>query len=165
MAKVTLLDTPFNPEAAQLRFRSGRPDCGAVVSFLGQMRDLNDGESVQSMFLEHYPGMTEKALAEIIATAEQRWPVAAIEVIHRVGTLQPEEPIVLVLVAGTHRSECFRACEFVIDYLKTAAPFWKKEVTAAGEGRWVDERQSDHAASERWRDELTGGAPAATPLR
>lgn len=153
MPEITITETPFDPEAELLAFRRGRPQSGAVVSFLGLMRDINEGEKVSTMYLEHYPGMTEKALEKILAEAGARWEVDAFEVIHRVGKLLPEDPIVLVAVAGRHRSAAFQACEFIIDYLKTRAPFWKKEVTEKGE-RWVDARESDDAAEARWKNLL-----------
>ena len=129
--------------------RLARPDTGAVASFIGQVRDLNDGSKVSSMTLEHYPGMTEKALETIVEQAKQRWDIFDALVIHRVGTLQPTEQIVLVVVSGAHRGEAFAACEFIMDYLKTEAPFWKKEQTAEGE-RWVESRNSDNQARARW---------------
>ena len=125
------------------------PKVGAVASFLGLVRDINEGQGVSTMSLEHYPGMTEKALIQIVAEARQRWEVLDATVIHRVGTLQPSEPIVLVAVASGHRGDAFAACEFIMDFLKTRAPFWKKEATPAGE-RWVDARESDDRAAARW---------------
>ena len=127
----------------------GRNDVGAVASFVGLVRDANDGHSIHAMTLEHYPGMTEKALAKIVDEAKARWNIIDVLVVHRVGTLHPCDQIVLVIVSGAHRGEAFAACEFVMDYLKTQAPFWKKEQTPAG-GRWVDARTSDDAAAERW---------------
>ena len=141
----------FDAGAEINRMRLGRPDTGAVASFIGQVRDLNDGSNVSSMTLEHYPGMTEKALAAIVEQAKQRWDIFDALVIHRVGTLQPTEQIVLVVVSGAHRGEAFAACEFIMDYLKTEAPFWKKEQTAEGE-RWVESRGSDDQARARWTD-------------
>lgn len=141
----------FDAGAEIKRMRLGRPDTGAVASFIGQVRDLNDGSNVSSMVLEHYPGMTEKALAAIVEQAKQRWDIFDALVIHRVGTLQPTEQIVLVVVSGAHRGEVFAACEFIMDYLKTEAPFWKKEQTAEGE-RWVESRSSDDQARARWTD-------------
>jgi len=141
----------FDAGAEIKRLRLGRPDTGAVASFIGQVRDLNDGSNVSSMTLEHYPGMTEKALAAIVEQAKQRWDIFDALVIHRVGTLQPTEQIVLVVVSGAHRGEAFAACEFIMDYLKTEAPFWKKEQTAEGE-RWVESRSSDEQARARWTD-------------
>jgi len=113
------------------------------------MRDINEGNAVSTMTLEHYPGMTEKALEKIIAEASGRWDLIGIRVIHRVGELKPKDPIVLVAVTSTHRGEAFQACEFIIDYLKSRAPFWKKENTPEGE-RWVDARHTDKEAEDRW---------------
>ncbi|WP_456375159.1 molybdopterin synthase catalytic subunit MoaE [Thiolapillus sp.] len=141
----------FDAAEEERRLRQGNPRIGAVVSFLGLMRDINDGAQVNSMTLEHYPGMTEKALSAIVDEAGRRWELEGIRVIHRVGELLPEEPIVLVMAASRHRGEAFRACEFVIDYLKTRAPFWKKEGTAEGD-RWVEARHSDKDAESRWDD-------------
>jgi len=123
---------------------------GAVVSFLGTVRDMNEGNEVKAMTLEHYPGMTEKALQEIIDQATARWDIRNSLVIHRVGPLLPADQIVLVAVTSAHRGEAFSACEFIMDYLKTAAPFWKKEETSEG-GRWVDARIADGAAMARWK--------------
>ena len=125
------------------------PHIGAVVSFLGQVRDLNDGDNVASMTLEHYPGMTEKSLASIIEQAQARWAVTDTLIIHRVGELKPLDQIVLVLVASAHRKDAFAACEFMMDFLKTEAPFWKKEQTPQGE-RWVEAKDSDDQARSRW---------------
>jgi molybdopterin synthase catalytic subunit len=122
---------------------------GAVVGFVGYVRDFNDGLEVRGMLLEHYPGMTEKALDKIVLEAAQRWPLLKLEILHRVGTLEPGEPIVFVGVASAHRQAAFQACDFVMDYLKTRAPFWKKETTEDG-ARWVEGRESDHAAAQRW---------------
>ena len=130
--------------------RQGRTDIGAIASFVGLARDLNEGSGVAAMTLEHYPGMTEKALAALVDEAKRRWTLLDVTVIHRVGRLLPGDPIVLVAVASSHRGEAFAACEFIMDYLKTQAPFWKKEETPQGE-RWVDARASDDAAAERWR--------------
>lgn len=142
---------PFDPDAESRAVRAGNPRVGGVVTFLGLMRDLNEGDQVSTMTLEHYPGMTEKALRKIAEEAMQRWDLDAVSVVHRVGELLPEDPIVLVAVASRHRGEAFRGCEFIIDYLKNRAPFWKKEHTADGE-RWVEARHSDKAAEERWED-------------
>ena len=131
------------------RLRAGNPKIGAVASFVGVVRDLNEGADVATMALEHYPGMTEKALEAIVAQAKARWDLYEVLVIHRVGDLRPTDQIVLVVVTSAHRGEAFAACEFVMDYLKTQAPFWKKETTPAGT-RWVDARDSDEAARERW---------------
>lgn len=134
-------------EISQLR--KARKDTGAVVSFIGQVRDLNDGDTVSLLTLEHYPGMTEKALEAIVSQAQSRWDIFDSVVIHRVGTLQPTDQIVFVAVSSAHRGEAFKACEFIMDYLKTEAPFWKKEVTNQGE-RWVDAKHTDDDARERW---------------
>lgn len=132
------------------RLRLQYPQAGAVVSFMGQVRDMNDGQSVASLKLEHYPGMTEKSLAAIVEQARQRWPIFDAVVIHRIGTLAPQAQIVLVVVASAHRGDAFAACEFIMDYLKTEAPFWKKESTPEGE-KWLDFRESDQAARGRWQ--------------
>jgi molybdopterin synthase catalytic subunit len=129
--------------------RRGNPKVGAVASFIGVVRDLNDGGEVAEMTLEHYPGMTEKALEKIVAEARSRWRIYDALVVHRVGTLKPGDQIVLVVVTGAHRGEAFEACEFLMDYLKTRAPFWKKERTPGG-ARWVEARESDDAAADRW---------------
>jgi len=129
--------------------RRGNSKVGAVASFIGVVRDLNEGDRVAEMTLEHYPGLTEKALEKIVAEARSRWNIYDALVIHRVGTLKPGDQIVLVVVTGAHRGEAFEACEFLMDYLKTRAPFWKKERTPAG-ARWVEARESDDAAADRW---------------
>lgn len=129
--------------------RQENPAIGAVVAFVGLVRDLNDGDRVAAMTLEHYPGMTEKALQQIVADASQRWQLLGTRVIHRVGPLRPTDQIVLVAVASAHRGDAFAACEFIMDFLKTRAPFWKKESTENGE-RWVDARESDESAADRW---------------
>lgn len=126
-----------------------RKDVGAVVSFVGLVRDLNIGDTISQLTLEHYPGMTEKSLASIIGQAEKRWRIIDALIIHRVGTLQPSDQIVLVAVTSAHRGDAFSACEFIMDYLKTEAPFWKKEATPQGE-RWVEEKQEDETARDRW---------------
>jgi len=136
----------INAELAPLRVD---PRVGAIACFIGVVRDLNDGDSVASMTLEHYPGMTEKALEGIVAQAHQRWDLYEALVVHRVGELRPTDPIVLVIVTSAHREAAFAACEFIMDYLKTEAPFWKKEATPTG-ARWVEARESDDAARERW---------------
>jgi molybdopterin synthase catalytic subunit len=139
----------FDAGAEIARLRAGDPRIGAVASFVGVARDRNDGATISTMALEHYPGMTEKAIEAIVEQARARWEVAEILVIHRIGTLKPLDQIVLVVVTSGHRGEAFAACEFVMDYLKTEAPFWKKESTPAGE-RWVDAREADEAARSRW---------------
>jgi len=131
------------------RLRAGDARVGAVASFVGTMRDMNDGAAVAGMELEHYPGMTERALDDIVEQARVRWPLCGVLVIHRVGPLLPMDQIVLVACSAGHRGEAFAACEFIIDYLKTEAPFWKKEQTPEG-ARWVDARVTDAAAKARW---------------
>ena len=128
----------------------GNPKIGAVASFIGIVRDVNEGGAVAEMMLEHYPGMTERSIEEIITQARGRWQIFDALVVHRVGTLKPLDQIVLVIVTSGHRGDAFAACEFIMDYLKTRAPFWKKEKTPSGE-RWVDARASDDIAAERWR--------------
>ncbi|NWB46867.1 molybdopterin synthase catalytic subunit MoaE [Pseudomonas gingeri] len=140
----------FDPGAEVNALHAANLGIGAVVSFVGYVRDFNDGRDVMGMFLEHYPGMTERALGKIVAQAHERWPLLGLEVLHRVGALEPGEPIVFVGVTSAHRQAAFNACNFVMDYLKTQAPFWKKENTADGP-RWVEGRASDHAAAERWK--------------
>ena len=149
MITVGIQSEPFDPAAEVDALRAANPQIGAVVTFLGLMRDLNEGERVESMTLEHYPGMTERALQAIVDEAAARWTLEGVRVVHRVGELRPEEPIVLVAVASRHRGEAFRACEFVIDYLKTRAPFWKKE-RVEGSERWVAARHGDAEAERRW---------------
>src|SRR5436189_1183690 len=129
--------------------RAGDARVGAVAAFVGLVRDINDAAAVSTLTLEHYPGMTEKALARIVEDAKSRWNVYDALVIHRVGELKPADQIVLVVVTGAHRGEAFAACEFIMDYLKTRAPFWKKEQTPAG-ARWVEARISDDEAAQRW---------------
>ena len=149
MIKVQFDD--FDAGAEMARMRMARPDVGAVAAFIGQVRDLNEGSEVSGMTLEHYPGMTEKALEGIVERAKGRWDIFDALVIHRIGALKPLDQIVLVVVTGAHRGEAFAACEFIMDYLKTEAPFWKKEQTDAGE-RWVEARASDDDAKQRWSE-------------
>ena len=130
--------------------RRDKPGIGAIASFIGVVREVNDGDKVAAMTLEHYPGMTEKSIAAIIEQAKSRWRIFDALVVHRVGRLEPLDQIVLVVVTGTHRGDAFAACEFIMDYLKTRAPFWKKEQTPEGM-RWVDARATDDIAAERWR--------------
>ena len=147
---IKIQESDFDVSAEIAALRKGDPRVGAVVSFLGTVRDMNDGSQVKGMTLEHYPGMTEKALQEILDQAKARWDIYQTLVIHRVGPLLPEDQIVLVAVTSAHRGEAFAACEFIMDYLKTAAPFWKKEDTPEG-ARWVDARVTDEAAMARWK--------------
>jgi molybdopterin synthase catalytic subunit len=140
-------DFDLSEEVAQLRRRN--PKVGAVVTFVGTVRDMNEGASVAEMELEHYPGMTEQSIEAIIVQAKARWPLFDALVIHRVGPLKPMDQIVLVATTAAHRGEAFAACEFIIDYLKIEAPFWKKEQTPQG-ARWVDARVSDADAMAKW---------------
>jgi molybdopterin synthase catalytic subunit len=141
-------DFDAGAELAQLRASS--PEIGAIASFVGVVSNSNVGSAVQALTLEHYPGMTENSIAAIIEQAQQRWPLLAVRVIHRIGTLDANAQIVFVGTASRHRAEAFAACEFIMDYLKTRAPFWKKEQTPAG-ARWVDARVTDSEAAARWR--------------
>lgn len=145
--RVQTADFDLGAEINQLR--QTRKDIGAVVSFVGLVRDLNDGDTVSQLTLEHYPGMTEKSLAAIIEQAKARWRIIDALVVHRVGTLQPSDQIVLVIVTSAHRGDAFSACEFMMDYLKTEAPFWKKEANSTGE-HWVEAKLSDDVARDRW---------------
>lgn len=149
MIEVRVQAGDFDLGAEVARLRAGDARTGAVVTFVGTVRDMNDGAQVASMELEHYPGMTERALQDIVEQARARWPLLGALVIHRIGPLAPRDQIVLVAVASSHRGEAFAACEFIIDYLKTDAPFWKKEATPEG-GRWVDARVSDDTAKAKW---------------
>ena len=150
MARVRVQPEDFDTGRELDALTRGRKDVGAVASFVGLVRDANDGQSVSAMTLEHYPGMTEKALEDICAQAQARWDILDTVVIHRFGPLKPGDRIVLVGVASGHRGEAFAACEFIMDYLKTRAPFWKREDTPQG-SRWVEARESDDAAAERWK--------------
>ncbi len=148
MPRVTIQQADFDASAALATLRDGDHRVGAVCSFIGTVRD-SQSAPVQSMELEHYPGMTEKAIEAMIDEAQRRFDIYAARIIHRVGVLQPGDQIVLVAVTSAHRGESFQACEFLMDYLKTQAPFWKKEETPEG-ARWVDARVSDDAALARW---------------
>jgi molybdopterin synthase catalytic subunit len=161
---VSVQEADFDAGAEIAALSAGRDDVGAVASFVGLVRADKQAETVgagntapvQAMTLEHYPGMTEKALDAIVAEAQGRWDIFGVRVIHRVGRLVPSDRIVFVAVASAHRGEAFAACEFIMDYLKTRAPFWKKEETAAG-GRWVDARESDDHAAGRWESGKKNG--------
>jgi molybdopterin synthase catalytic subunit len=153
--RVQTADFDLTAEVAALRAEN--PKIGAVVCFVGTVRDLSEGEGVSAMELEHYPGMTEKALDRIAEEARRRWPGSHVLIVHRVGKLLPLDQIVLAAATAAHRHDAFAACEFVMDYLKTQAPFWKKETTATGE-RWVDARVSDDAALARWDVSAEGNA-------
>src|ERR1700722_169562 len=145
--RVQEADFDISEEIAALRLEN--PKVGAGACFVGTVRDLNDGSAVQAMELEHYPGMTEKALEAIAEDARVRWPGSGVLIVYRVGKLLPLDQIVLVATTAMHRAEAFESCAFVMDYLKTQAPFWKKESTDHGE-RWVDAREADDAAATRW---------------
>jgi molybdopterin synthase catalytic subunit len=140
----------FDIGAEVARLTAGRTDIGAIVTFTGTVRAENGGGSIAGMTLEHYPGMTEQELARVEAEAATRWPLQASLIVHRVGTLKPGDNIVLVVTASAHRQAAFDAAAFLMDYLKTRAPFWKKELTGDGKERWVEARDSDEAAAERW---------------
>jgi len=146
---VRIQEHDFDLSVEVARLREGDGQVGAVAVFIGTVRDLNEGSAVKQMTLEHYPGMTEAALEEIIEQAKSRWDLRNALTIHRIGPLKPQDQIVLVAVTSAHRGEAFSACEFMMDYLKTQAPFWKKEDTPDG-ARWVDARVSDDQALERW---------------
>ncbi|MDI5891375.1 molybdopterin synthase catalytic subunit MoaE [Halomonas rhizosphaerae] len=146
---IRVQESVFDAGVEQRALLEGRSDIGAVVSFTGLVRDFNERPEVQALTLEHYPGMTEAALGEIVEQAESRWPLQGVTVIHRIGRLAPSDPIVLVVVASAHRRAAFEACDFIMDYLKTRAPFWKKEHTASGD-YWVSERDGDHHDARRW---------------
>jgi len=146
---VRVQEADFDLNTELTAVRAGDPRVGALASFVGLVRDINDGTGVSEMTLEHYPGMTEKALEAIVADAKGRWDIYNVLVIHRVGRLKPCDQIVLVAVTSAHRGEAFAACEFIMDYLKTRAPFWKREATADG-ARWVDARETDDSAALRW---------------
>ncbi|MGB5468265.1 MAG: molybdopterin synthase catalytic subunit MoaE [Sedimenticolaceae bacterium] len=162
--EIRVQETPLDVAEELTPSYTGNAAVGGVVSFVGLMRDFNEGDQVSEMTLEHYPGMTEKALRAIVDEAAARWELIRVRVFHRVGRIRPQDPIVIVAVASAHRGEAFRACEFIIDYLKTKAPFWKREQTADGRTRWVEARASDDAAADSWQ--ATGPLPTkrrATP--
>ena len=146
---VSIQTEDFDVSRELAALRQGDARVGAVCSFVGTVRERNEGSAVSSMELEHYPGMTEKAISAMLDDAQKRFDIHAARVIHRVGLLQPLDQIVFVAVTSAHRGESFQACEFLMDYLKTQAPFWKKEVTPEG-ARWVDARVSDDQALARW---------------
>ena len=149
MATVRIQEAPFDAGSLIEEVHRANPKVGAVASFVGLVRDVNEGSDVAEMALEHYPGMTERAIERICREAAGRWDVLDTRVVHRVGTLRPTDPIVIVVVASGHRRDAFEACEFIMDYLKTRAPLWKKERTGDGE-RWVEARSSDEEAAARW---------------
>lgn len=147
--KILVQESDFDPGAEIAALHAGQPRVGAVASFVGLVRDLNEGGNISTLTLEHYPAMTEKSLRAIVDEAMRRWALLDVSVLHRIGRLRPQDRIVFVGVAAMHRGAAFAACEFIMDYLKTRAPFWKKEGTPEGE-RWVEARTSDDAAAERW---------------
>ena len=157
-ARVSVQTQDFDLSAEVAALRAGDPGVGAIASFVGTVRDRNDGLGVSEMELEHYPGMTERAIEQMIDAALARFDIRAARVIHRVGRLLPREQIVLVAVTSAHRGQAFQACEFLMDYLKTQAPFWKKEMTPEG-ARWVDARVSDDAALAKWGISSGNSAP------
>lgn len=150
---------PFDAAAEAACLVAGRTDIGAIVTFTGLVRGTHDGTELATMTLEHYPGMTEAELELVEAEALSRWPLAASLIVHRVGELRPGDPIVLVVAASAHRHAAFEAAAFLMDYLKTRAPFWKKETGADGNGTWVDARDTDDAAMARWRATIPGEPP------
>ena len=145
----------FDAGAEISALRRGDAKIGAVAAFIGLVRDVNEGSKVNSMTLEHYPGMTERSLERIVLDAKSRFKVEHVLVVHRVGELLPTDQIVLVVSAGGHRGDVFSACEYIMDYLKTEAPFWKREASMEG-ARWVASRQSDEEAAARWTEKLDG---------
>lgn len=146
---VSVQEADFDVGAEIAGLSAGRCDVGGIASFVGLVRDVNEGAGVHAMTLEHYPGMTERALVEIVERAKARWSLLGVRVIHRYGRLEPADRIVFVGVASSHRGDAFAACEFIMDYLKTQAPFWKREETPEG-ARWVDARETDDSAAARW---------------
>ena len=160
LPRVSIQPQDFDVGAELAALRAGDARVGAVCAFVGTVRDRSGGQSVQNMELEHYPGMTERSIESMVAEAHRRFDIFQARIIHRVGLLQPEDQIVLVAVTSAHRGESFQACEFLMDYLKTQAPFWKKEQTPDG-ARWVDARVSDDAALARW-GVLSSNTPQAT---
>lgn len=154
--KIQVSESDFDPGAEIAALHAGQPRVGAVASFVGLVRDRNEGDSVTTLTLEHYPAMTEKSLREIVDEATSRWSLLDVTVIHRVGRLLPLDRIVFVGVAAMHRGDAFASCEFIMDYLKTRAPFWKKEGTPEGD-KWVEARSSDDSAAARWRESRPAG--------
>ena len=156
---VRIQQQDFDPGEEIAALHGGTPAVGAVAVFVGLVRDVNEQHAVPAMTLEHYPGMTERAIEAIVEQAHGRWRLDAVRVVHRVGPLAPTDRIVLVAVASAHRGDAFAACEFIMDFLKTRAPIWKKESTGEGE-RWVEARDSDDEAAARWQPPA-GGGPAS----
>jgi len=149
--RVSVQTEPVDVTRETFGLSAGRPSIGAIASFIGLVRGCQEGEGIQSLFLEHYPGMAEREIERILEEAEKRWSLEAVRVVHRVGELKVGEPIVLVLVASQHRGDAFSACEFIMDFLKTRAPFWKKEQSNSGEAAWVESRTSDQERLVKWQ--------------
>jgi len=147
---IRVQEQPFDAGQELMAFKAGKTHVGGTALFVGSVREMNEGARVSAMTLEHYPGMTEKALADIEAEARTRWPLDDVLIIHRFGRMEPGEDIVLVLASSSHREAAFAACQFLMDFLKTKAPFWKLEEGGGGKPRWVDARDKDDAAARRW---------------
>ena len=160
--RVVVQTADFDLSAEVAALRAGNPGVGAVATFIGTVRDSNDGQGVSSMELEHYPGMTERSIEAMVDDACRRFEIVSARVIHRVGLLQPQDQIMMVAVTSAHRGQAFQACEFLMDYLKTQAPFWKKELTPDG-ARWVDARSSDDSAVARWGITAGNATPETVP--
>ena len=146
---IIVQEQAFDVGQEYVRLKARRTDIGATAMFVGSVRDVSDGQSVSTMTLEHYPGMTERALADIETEARRRWPISDCLIIHRFGKLQPADDIVLVITCSSHREQAFEACQFLMDWLKTKAPFWKLEEDG-GQARWVQSKTSDDEAALRW---------------
>lgn len=155
LRQIRIADQPFDPEAEIAAFRMALKDSGAIVTFTGQVRPSSGEDSVTTLSLQHYPGMTERGIDAMLDSAAQRWPLEAALVIHRVGDMQPHDPIVLVATASAHRRAAFEAADFLMDYLKSRALFWKSETSASGK-LWVEPRDEDYADAARW-DASPGG--------
>lgn len=153
---ISIQQDDFDVAAELAALRRSSSKIGGMVSFVGLVRDFSNDAAIENIFLEHYPGMTEKALGKIIQEATERWNLLGVRVIHRIGPLLPNDQIVLVATAALHRGEAFASCEFIIDYLKTAAPFWKREQTGQG-SHWLETRDSDLQRMDHWRKDATGG--------
>ncbi|OYV27599.1 MAG: molybdenum cofactor biosynthesis protein MoaE [Halothiobacillus sp. 20-54-6] len=160
--RISVQEADFDVNSALAELRGRCAQVGAVACFLGTVRDMNESRDVAVLTLEHYPGMTERALKRVALEAKNRWPVAGVTIIHRIGALYPTDQIVLVAVASAHRHDALEACTFMMDYLKTHAPFWKKETDPEGLARWVDARESDAAARSRWFADFD--SPAASKI-
>ena len=157
---VRLQQEPFDAAAEAAKLTHGRTDIGALVTFTGICRGEENGDPIAALTLEHYPGMAEAEIARHVEAAESRWSLTGVTVVHRYGSIAPGEPIVLVVTASSHRHDAFAAAEFLMDYLKTRAPFWKRVEHAAG-GDWVEAKSSDDAAADRWARRPSGGREAA----